>query len=269
MFQFCKKGPTPKHLSEEYLMRLCVLFCSVALFAIPAATTFSQDSMGSDSGLSIAAGGGVMFLSEISDVKIETTFEKDGESVDQKHSVELEDAAFELGWSVDGALGYQFGGIRAEAEFSYLSVNQNKIGETELKAEDYDALPQLTAMSFMANGWYELDTGTPFSPFIGIGLGAANLSWSGGTLKGAPDEFEPTESTGWGFAYQAGAGLGVEVADGFSIRLGYRLFGTLETTLTSETESADNPIYDTAIGTVAFPMMAHRIELGIGYVFPL
>ena len=41
MFQFCKKGPTPKHLSEEYLMRLCVLFCSVALFAIPAATTFS------------------------------------------------------------------------------------------------------------------------------------------------------------------------------------------------------------------------------------
>ena len=173
-------------------MRLCVLFCSVALFAIPAATTFSQDSMGSDSGLSIAVGGGVMFLSEISDVKIETTFEKDGESVGQKLSVELEDAAFELGWSVDGALGYQFGDIRAEAEFSYLSVNQNKIGETELKAEDYDALPQLTAMSFMANGWYELDTGTPFSPFIGIGLGAANVSFDAGRDKDAEDDFEPT-----------------------------------------------------------------------------
>ena len=149
--------------------------------------------MGSDSGLSIAAGGGVMFLSEISDVKIETTFEKDGESVGQKRSVELEDAAFELGWSVDGALGYQFGGIRAEAEFSYLSVNQNKIGDEELKAEDYDALPQLTAMSFMANGWYELDTGTPFSPFIGIGLGVANVSSSTReTHKDALDDFEPT-----------------------------------------------------------------------------
>ena len=86
----------------------------------------------------------------------------------------------------------------------------------------------------MANGWYQLDTGTPFSPFIGIGLGAANLSWSGARrLRALQDEFEPTESTGWGFAYQAGAGLGVEIADGFSIRLGYRLFGTLETTLTS------------------------------------
>jgi opacity protein-like surface antigen len=240
----------------------------VALFAIPAATTFSQDSMGSDSGLSIAAGGGIALLSEISKAKTELTLEKDGESVGDKTSGEL-DAAFELGWSANGALGYQFGGIRAEAEFSYLSVNQNKIGETELKAEDYDALPQLTAMSFMANGWYELDTGTPFSPFIGIGLGAVNVSFSAATPKNAPDEFEPTESTGWGFAYQAGAGLGVEVADGFSIRLGYRLFGTLETTLTHETESADNPIYDTAISTVAFPMMAHRIELGIGYVFPL
>jgi opacity protein-like surface antigen len=243
----------------------------VALFAIPATTTFSQDAMGSDSGLSIAAGGGIALLSEIAEVKIGSRTEKDGEVVTEQKltSVDDYDAAFELGWSVDGALGYQFGGIRAEAEFSYLSVNQNKIGETELKAEDYDALPQLTAMSFMANGWYELDTGTPFSPFIGFGLGAVNVSFSAVTPKNAPDEFEPTESTGWGFAYQAGAGLGVEVADGFSIRLGYRLFGTLETTLTSETESADNPIYDTAIGTVAFPMMAHRIELGIGYVFPL
>ena len=88
-------------------------------------------------------------------------------------------------------------------------------------------------MSFMANGWYELDTGTPFSPFIGIGLGVANVSSSSGTHKDALDDFEPTEFSGWGFAYQAGAGLGVEVADGFSIRLGYRLFGTLETTLTS------------------------------------
>ena len=166
-------------------------------------------------------------------------------------------------------LGYQYGDIRAEAEFSYLSVNQNKIGETELKAEDYDALPQLTAMSFMANGWYQLDTGTPFSPFIGFGLGAANVTFTRETAKDAEDDFEPMEFSGWGFAYQAGAGLGVEVADGFSIRLGYRLFGTLETTLTHETESADNPIYDTAISTVAFPMMAHRIELGIGYVFPL
>jgi opacity protein-like surface antigen len=237
----------------------------VALFAIPAATTFSQDSMGSDSGLSIAAGGGIALLSEISKAKTELTLEKDGESVGDKTSGEL-DAAFELGWSANGALGYQFGGIRAEAEFSYLSVNQNKIGETELKAEDYDALPQLTAMSFMANGWYELDTGTPFSPFIGIGLGAANVTFTRETDKDAEDDFEPMEFSGWGFAYQAGAGLGVEVADGFSIRLGYRLFGTLETTLTHETEIGSDT---TQFDTVAFPMMAHRIELGIGYVFPL
>jgi opacity protein-like surface antigen len=240
----------------------------VALFAIPATTTFSQDAMGSDSGLSIAAGGGIALLSEIAEVKIGSRTEKDGEVVTEQKltSVDDYDAAFELGWSVDGALGYQFGGIRAEAEFSYLSVNQNKIGETELKAEDYDALPQLTAMSFMANGWYELDTGTPFSPFIGFGLGAANVTFTRETDKDAEDDFEPMEFSGWGFAYQAGAGLGVEVADGFSIRLGYRLFGTLETTLTHETEIGSDT---TQFDTVAFPMMAHRIELGIGYVFPL
>ena len=158
-------------------MRLCVL--SVVWRCLPYRRRhLLQDSMGSDSGLSIAAGGGIALLSEISKAKTELTLEKDGESVGDKTSVEL-DAAFELGWNANGALGYQFGDVRAEAEFSYLSANLNKLGEIELKAEDYDALPQLTAMSFMANGWYELDTGTPFSPFIGIGLGRSQLELVG------------------------------------------------------------------------------------------
>ena len=254
-------------------MRIGVLICSVSLLSIPATITFSQ-YMESDSGLSIAVGGGVAFVSEITEFKAGHRTEKDGEVVSEQELTSVEDylAGFELGWSVHGALGYQFGDIRAEAEFSYLSANQNKLEsggrEIEFSEDDYDALPRLAAMSFMANGSYELDTGTPFSPFVGIGIGATNLSLLGATPKDAADDFEPTEATGWGFAYQAGAGLGVEVADGFSIRLGYRLFGTLETELTSETEW-DSPLVDTVISTGAFPMMAHRIELGIGYVIPL
>ena len=52
-----------------------------------------------------------------------------------------------------------------------------------------------------------------------------------------------------------------------SIRLGYRLFGTLETTYTAEVEVEDSPLADKSFQAVAFPLLVHRIELGVGYQF--
>ena len=124
----------------------------------------------------------------------------------------------------------------------------------------------------MANGWYEIDTGTMFSPFIGLGLGGFHGTISTGKQKGATDS---TERTGWGFAVHGGAGVAVEVTDGLSIQLGYRLFAApLETVYTYEitdlkTDPAGNNNVDKGIDGVAFPLMVHRIELGVSYLLPL
>ena len=80
----------------------------------------------------------------------------------------------------------------------------------------------------------------------------------------------------WGFAYQAGVGVAMEVADGLSVQLGYRIFGTLETTYTTEITNEsllslsiipDAP--DKYISALALPLMVHRIELGVSYLLPL
>ena len=264
-------------------MRFFVLICSMALLAVPAATTFSQDMAGSDSGIYFDVGGGLAIVPEIAKAKVGLWYEKDGkeyyldtatgEKKDGTPTLKEADydAGFDLGWTVGGALGYRFGDIRAEADVSYTSANYNKLGGIEIKKDNYDTLPSLTILSFMANGWYEIDTGTMFSPFIGLGLGGFHGTISTGKPKGAS---ESTEQTGWGFAVQGGAGVAVEVTDGLSIRLGYRLFvAPLETTYTYEStdlkiDPAGNSVDKAIIGTAA-PLMVHRIELGVSYLLPL
>ena len=260
-------------------MRFFVLICSMALLAVPAATTFSQDMAESDSGIYFDVGGGLAIVPEIAKAKGGWWYEKDGkeyhfatgEKKDGPLLIEGDyDAGFDLGWTVGGALGYRFGDIRAEAAVSYASANYNELAGIEVKKDSFDTLPSLTILSFMANGWYEIDTGTMFSPFIGLGLGGFHGTTSNGKPKGESDS---NEQTGWGFAVQGGAGVAVEVTDGLSIQLGYRLFvAPLETTYTYEStdlkiDSAGNSVDKAILGT-AFPLTVHRIELGVSYLLP-
>ena len=92
------------------------------------------------------------------------------------------------------------GDIRAEAAVSYASANYNKFTGSEIRKDSFDTLPSLTILSFMANGWYEIDTGTMFSPFIGLGLGGFHGTISTGKLKAATDS---NEQTGWGLQFRA------------------------------------------------------------------
>ena len=265
------------------VMRSCVLICSMALLAIPAATTFSQDMAGSDSGISVAVGGGVALVSEIAKAKGGFWYEKDGKEYYLDPSTgERKDGTpalkdvdpdpkygFELGWTVSGALGYQFGDVRAEAEVSYTSANQNMAGGVELTD---DTLPSLNLLSLMANGWYEIDTGTMFRPVVGVGLGAVQGAYSSANADGTSGS-SGMDFNGWGFAVQGAAGVAVEVSDGLSVQLGYRLFAAPQITLTSEvsgpnTDLAGNSA-DKTVGGLAFPLWVQRIELGLSYILPL
>ena len=259
-------------------MRSRILICALALLAIPSLSVLSQDSSMSDSGFYFNVGGGLSLFSEIEKAKEGLWFEEDGEAfyIDDDETRKdgtrtLKegdyDVSFDMGWSVGGALGYRFGAVRVEGEGSYFSANLNKFAGLDLDQDDFETQPSMSVLALMANGWFDVDTGTIFSPFIGISVGGLQGTTSRGVLEGAPDDFEPIEHSGWGFAYQAGAGAAVEVTDGLSIRLGYRLFGTLETTYTSKVEATGPAGADMTVHAVAFPLLVHRIELGVGYQF--
>ena len=257
------------------------LISALVLMAMPPLTVFAQDVNMDDSGIYFNAGGGLALFSEIGKARAGGWFEKDGEPFYYDNSGTRKDgtptlkerdfdASFDIGWAAGGAIGHRFGAVRAELQGSYFTANYNEVFGIEIKQDAYDTLPGVSALSIMANGWYEVDTGTMFSPFVGLGLGALQGTHSSGIPKGAPDGTEAIVYSGWGFALQGGAGVAMEVADGLSIQLRYRLFGTLETTYTDETTDSD-PLAglpgspDKIVDAISFPLLVHGIELGLSY----
>ena len=177
-------------------MRIFATLLSVALLSIPGASLFAQDMMMAGTGFYVAAGGGVTLITDITEVP------EKGIDGNQDEA----DWDLDFGFGAGGSRGYDFGDFRTEAEFSFQSANflhDDKIDDDN-KADD-----NLTVMSMTANGFFDLDTGTPFVPFIGIGAGAVNLA-----VKLAEGDADPTfEGSGWGFAYQANLGVAYEIID--------------------------------------------------------
>ncbi len=224
-------------------MRTFATLLSVALLSIPGASLFAQDMMMAGTGFYVAAGGGITLITDIEEVP-----EKGIDGNQKEANWDLD-----FGFGAGGSAGYDFGDFRAEAEFSFQSANFLHDDEID---DDNKADDNLTVMSMLANGFFDLDTGTPFVPFIGIGAGAVNLAVK---LDDGNDDTDPSfEGSGWGFAYQANLGVAYEIIDAVALTLGYKFFGTLETQVT-DPDDEDRYVKPT--------LMAHRAELGVRFSF--
>jgi len=71
---------------------------------------------------------------------------------------------------------------------------------------------EVDVLSFLVNCYYDIETGSPVTPFIGVGIGAANVD--------VEDEDDTV------FAYQASAGIGYAISDSTTLELGYRYMAT-------------------------------------------
>ena len=236
-------------------MRIFATLLSVALLSIPGASLFSQDMMMDGTGFYAAAGGGATLITDTTETPQKVDLDADGTADTAKEA----DWDLDFGFSAGGAAGYDFGDFRTEAEFSFQSANFRHGEKIDNDKDDQKADDNLTVMAIMANGFFDLDTGTPFVPFIGIGVGAVNLSVK---LNASEDATEPQfEGSGWGFGYQANVGVAYEIVDAVALTLGYKFFGTLETEVTDAGEDDAKDEY------VKPSLMAHRAELGVRFRF--
>lgn len=148
---------------------------------------------------------------------------------------DLTDSSFDVGYGINGALGYSWDSHGSNGGGAIFRVE----GEVLYKVSDIDELDFLgvgslqgigdvSALGLMANAWYEFSTGTPWRPYIGGGLGMANVSLNdaGFTLLGI--DFLVADDDDWVFAYQFGAGLNYEVTSQIVIGVEYRLFATTD-----------------------------------------
>ena len=199
------------------------------------------------------------------------------------------------GFAVRGMAGYAFpSGLRVEAEIDYRKHNTGQMdvispgtlakvavdgaiaGGLLPPGTEYAHLPPeqqarfddlakgsqavdgaFSMLAFMANVDYDFDTGSQWVPYIGGGLGVANISLDTKTASGRP----LTDDSDTVFAYQVGAGIGYEfpLEEGRSITvsLDWRYFGTQTPTFTGAVTRTD---FDVGIS-------GHDIGIGLIYGF--
>jgi opacity protein-like surface antigen len=156
---------------------------------------------------------------------------------------------FETGYSVSAAFGNSYSsGFRSEVEFAYRTndLDDGKVSVPELSL--YEAGPidgELSSWAVMINGYYDFDTGSALKPFIGAGLGYANVDL----------ELESESDDDGVFAYQLMAGLGFAISKEVSFDLQYRFFAT------------DDPMYSIYGIALEYEYMTHNVMAGLRFSF--
>ena len=130
---------------------------------------------------------------------------------------------FSAGYNVGVRGGYQLGSWRFEEEYSY---RRNDAAEFGAGDSTNGLSGNRHTHSVMTNVLYDLITGWPITPHIGVGIGAMNV-FDGLRVSGIGQVFNDSN---WQFGYQAIAGLRYEINALFALDLDYRYLATTEST---------------------------------------
>ena len=113
----------------------------------------------------------------------------------------LVDLPYDMGYNVEGAFGYAFNSWRAEIALGY-------------ETSDFeDANSGIELFSVMANGYYDFNTGSAFTPYLLAGLGVINAE-----IEEAELDADPV------IGGQLGAGVGYALSENVIIDLKYKYF---------------------------------------------
>ena len=135
----------------------------------------------------------------------------------------LDSIEYGLGIRGSGAVGYDLNnGVLAEVEVSYSRANTDRLCANDrcvAISQTHDEAPYIGNTSIMVNAQYELETGFPVWPYLGIGTGFQALFQSYGKRKTGATPENPDVL--WIPTSQARAGIAIDVGSGVVIRAGY------------------------------------------------
>ena len=145
-------------------------------------------------------------------------------------------------------------GLRAEAEIAY---RMNDLDQASLAGTSIDLEGDTTALSFMGNLWFDFLPDGTIRPFVGGGVGMAQVSLNdvevpalgGGTFVDDSDMV---------FAYQLGGGIAFQVAPGLDLTAEYRYFAT---------ENPDFQLEGAGAPDAEYEYSSHSVLFGFRYMF--
>lgn len=137
--------------------------------------------------------------------------------------------SFDPGYIALGSGGYGFeNAFRTEGEISYRRANLEEIeiindgGDGTVNGRLAKAKGHISALSFMANVFYDFKLGGGLKPYLGGGIGTTIISFQNDSIATLSDE--GTKDDDVVFVYQIGAGIGYKVFQPLTIFLDYRYF---------------------------------------------
>ena len=157
---------------------------------------------------------------------------------------------FDTGFLGTGAFGRSFGNFRAEGEVFY---NTNDVDTVSALGISIAGSGDVSTTGLMVNGYYDFETNSKWTPYIGGGIGGANVSINNLSIVGIQIADDDTTV----FAYQAKVGVAYEFSPAWEGTFGYRFFGTEDADFV---DSVGDPF--STDGT-----QAHIVELGIRFRF--
>lgn len=104
------------------------------------------------------------------------------------------------------------GAVRAELEY-----NKNADAKKTHNIDGDLFNIKIESQSLMINGYYDIDTGSKLTPYVGAGIGYAKIK--GKVLEASYTSYS---EDGNNFAWQVGAGVGYALNDKVSLDAGYR-----------------------------------------------
>lgn len=137
------------------------------------------------------------------------------------------------------AYGLDFGkGFRSDVEFTY-GFNAKKSSSDDEGSETIKS----NQMSLMLNGYYDIATGTKWTPYVNLGLGMSKQTVKANGVDVDEDEEEPwsVKFSDTTFTWQVGAGVSYEVAKNLVVDAGYRYvdYGKMKDSIVEEDETED------------------------------
>lgn len=158
------------------------------------------------------------------------------------------------GWVGLGTLGYSLpSGVRTELEFGYRS-NAADSGTNKTTGVTQTVNGNINVLTLMTNVLYDFRNKTAFTPYIGGGIGVANIAFDNvqvaNSLYGADD-------SDWAPAAQAIVGVSYKLKQNISVFTSYQYLATLtDVELTSNTGTQIKTDYD-----------SHSILAGVRFSF--
>jgi len=125
------------------------------------------------------------------------------------------DTEYDIGPTFGLGLGYSFqNGFRTDLTLDYSQADIDSINGDSSDGE-------IEGIGLMVNGWYDFNRDGTWHPYVGGGVGAVQVDLQDidvGDVRVSDDDTV--------FAFQAGAGVSVDVAERWALDLGYRYRGT-------------------------------------------